>query len=235
MLSDNLLLENNISLYEQAEILKLDERQTIYFGTVKTKGWQIGRFFVIHDASHSPGHICVYDPKNKLMIAGDVTIEINPAFFDSNFSKCIEVAGKLKQMAEQGFIELATDGHRSSTQFSEATQVLGLKVLDPIQLVDVATGKEECVRFFETFESLYIELQKEVIAAHAKLGKATVPEIVEELFKSDSKAVQLKKVFPFPSRADLLVVKVLVENGYRHKKEGDRTVFSPPEIWQLRA
>ena len=77
---ERIMLGNYDNMSAWAELLPLDTREKRWIGPVYFYGWQVGRFFVIHDAAHSPGHVCLYDPLNKLMLTGDSTIEINPPF-----------------------------------------------------------------------------------------------------------------------------------------------------------
>ena len=101
------------TLAERAVILKKDTRITRKIGDVEFQGWEVGRFFAILDSTHSPGHLSFYDPKYKLLLTGDTTLEINPPFINGSINKCIEMIGKYKKIAEQGYIKLATDAHRS--------------------------------------------------------------------------------------------------------------------------
>lgn len=233
LLGDRILFRNFRSLGEVAEILYLNGRERRMFGDVEFNGWQVGRFFIIHDESHSPGHICLYDPLHKLILTGDVTIEINPAFFDTSMNNLIAAAGKLKRMAENGHIEILADAHRNPIAFSEVTALTGLEVLNPLQLDDVIRGSDNCASFLRTFEDYYLNLREETLAAHARLGEATIEEIVSELRKSDNPYVKFKLTFPFPSRPELLVARVLDENGYSRRVEDGRILFKPSEKWKF--
>ncbi|OPL13139.1 MAG: hypothetical protein AVO39_10865 [delta proteobacterium MLS_D] len=218
------------TLADKAEILSLESRVTKRIGTVELTGWEVGRFFAIHDASHTPGHISLYDPENKLLISGDVTIEINPAFFYSSVDKCQEACGWFRQMAEEGNVVLAGDSHRSKTFFPELFDRYGMEALHPIELADIAQGRDRCVDFFSMFENYYKELKNEVLSAHSRTGEATVAEILEELLASRAPSVRLKKAmqFPqFPSRMDVLVAKVLKDAGVTPRHEGKRIVLAP--------
>ncbi|MBI5118743.1 MBL fold metallo-hydrolase [Candidatus Poribacteria bacterium] len=220
------------TLAERADILSLEDRVTQRFGSVEFEGWQVGRFFLIHDGAHSPGHISLYDPENKLLLAGDVTIEINPAFFYSSIDRLIKTSGQFGVMAKEGYVELVGDGHRSKTFMPGIFEKYGLNPLHKTQIADVARGREECASFFGTFHEYYSSLKKEALSAHSRIGDSTVAEIVEELGASRSPGVQLKKAmkFPdFPSRMDVLVASVLKEAGVRPRKEGKRIVLSPAE------
>jgi glyoxylase-like metal-dependent hydrolase (beta-lactamase superfamily II) len=233
LLTDRVLVGNKRNLAERAEILPLSSREKRTFGDTEFMGWQVGRFFVIHDGSHSPGHVCLYDPQNRLLLSGDVTVEINPPFFDSSFEKCITAARGLRRMAEQGFVELASDAHRSKAFFKDAMSMLNIEVLNPVQLEDCARGEDECIAFFSTFEKYYSGLRRDVLETHARLGEATVKQIVEELFKLDTPEAKFKKSLPFPSRPNVLVTRILDENGYRKRVSGDKILFSPKEPWRF--
>ncbi|MEW6264244.1 MAG: MBL fold metallo-hydrolase [Thermodesulfobacteriota bacterium] len=232
LLGERILFRRFRSLAEQAEILPLSGRERRRFGDVEVLGWSVGRFFIIHDASHSPGHLCLYDPKNKLIISGDVTIEINPAFFDTSMERLTQASGNLRRMAEQGFIEIAADAHRNPTAFQELVGFLGIDPLHPTELSDVCRGREECAAFFRIFEDYYREMRDETLAAWERLGQASLPEILAELAKSPSRFVKFKLALPFPSRPEVLVARILDENGYIRRSVDDRLVFSPPEKWR---
>ena len=190
----------------------------------------MGRFFAVHDASHTPGHISLYDEGRKLLLAGDLTVEVNPPFLYSDLERCIEMCGRFKRMAEEGYVELASDSHRSVTFFAPLYEKYGMEPVDGIQLVDVARGGEECVAFFACFEDYYHRLRREVLASHSRIGEATVPEILEEFCSSRDPAVLLKAAmrFPdFPNRNDVLVARVLKESGAPRRREGERVLFAP--------
>ena len=220
-------------LAEKACPLKLKERMTMEVGSVTLTGWKVGRFFIIHDGAHSPGHICLYDPDNRLLLCGDVTIEVNPAFLYSSINKLIETTERFNTMAEEGFIKIVGDSHRTRKYFTILCKQLGFQMLNEIQLIEYAVGKDQCIRFFSTFHSYYQQLKKEVLAAHEKVGRATVGKIVKELEKSSNPAVKLKTalVFPqVPSRMDVLVASVLKEAGAVPVRERGKIVIDPVGI-----
>jgi glyoxylase-like metal-dependent hydrolase (beta-lactamase superfamily II) len=229
-LSFTRLMSGARTLVERAEILSLESRSRRRFGSVELPGWEVGRFFAIHDASHTPGHISLYDAENKLLLSGDVTVEINPAFFYTSMKACTEAAGWFRQMAEEGFIELAADSHRSRTFFPDLFDKYRISPMHETQLADAIRGKAACRAFFGAFEDYYRTLREEVGAAHRRIGRATVGEIVEELRGSPQAAVRMKSAmkFPaFPSRMDVLVASVLKESGVKPDPEGERIVLSP--------
>jgi len=41
----------------QAKIIPLSSRVTQKFGDVELQGWQVKRFFIVHDGAHTPGHV----------------------------------------------------------------------------------------------------------------------------------------------------------------------------------
>lgn len=219
---------NNMA--DKATILKAGERTTMKFGSVSLQGWQLGRFFLIHDGTHSPGHICIYDPVNKLLLSGDTTVEINPAFLYSSMNKLIEITGKYRTMAEEGYIEYAMDSHRSEKYMTELLNNLDTKAVDNIQLIEYAKTAEECEVFFSFYNTYYSELKKEVFAAHSRAGRATVGEIVAELLKSDNIYVKFKAAMEFPkvpSRMDVLVAQILLEAGAVPLKAGGKILIEP--------
>jgi glyoxylase-like metal-dependent hydrolase (beta-lactamase superfamily II) len=218
------------SLSGRATILPSADKVKRSFGDVELEGWEVGRFFAIHDASHTAGHISLYDPEHKLLLSGDVTVEINPAFFYSSLDRCISTCGQFRRMAEEGYIELATDSHRSTTFFPDVMHSLKLTPFDDVEMLDVARGREECARFFGAFEEFYSHLRDDVLSAHARAGEATIPEITEELRSIDEPANNLRKAMKFqriPGRLDVLVAVVLKEAGAVSRREGERVLFSP--------
>lgn len=235
LLIDRLLIGNKRNLAERAEILPLSSREKRTYGDTEFYGWQVGRFFILHDGSHSPGHVCLYDPLNRLMLSGDVTVEINPPFFDSNFDRCIGAARAFRRMAEQGFITLASDAHRSKTFMSDAMHMLNMDqfILSPLQLEDCVRGEEQCIEFFGTYEKFYSGMKRDVLQTISKMGEAAIPDIVQEWFKMDTPETNLKKRLPFPSRPDVLVTRVLDEHGYIRRVSGNKILFSLKKQFQI--
>ncbi len=217
------------TLVDKAELLSMDSRVTKKIGEVEFMGWDVGRFFAIHDGAHSPGHISLYDPKNKLLMTGDSTIEINPPFFNSRLVKCIELMEKFRKIAEQGYVNIAIDSHHSSTYFRKIFDKFNIDPLHPIQIADLAHGKDECVAYFTMFENYYRDLKDEILAALSNLKEATIPELVKEFKKSDNEAVKMKIAmkFPnFPSRLDVLIAVVLDELKVPYRRKGKKVIFT---------
>ena len=228
------VLAPDLSTYaiDKAEPLKLADREERTYGGQKVLGWPMGRFFLIHDASQSPGHISIYDPFHKLMITGDATLEINPPFLDCSVSGCIDICKTCLGMAEAGEILVATDSHRTSQWWPRFLKVHNLPTVSPMQNIDFARGKDECVQFYQWWIDYFKAQQEAVLIAHARVGKATIDEIVREMSKSDNKYVKFKMGMglpAIPSNSHNLVSKVLDETGCIRHEEGDKILFSPPE------
>jgi len=219
------------TLADRAVILPDSSKVKRKFGDVKFSGWEVGRFFAIHDATHSPGHVSFYDPKFEVFLTGDATLEINPPFFNSSMDQCIKMAGKFRQFAEQGFVKLATDAHRSSIWAARLAEELKYEPLHRVQTLDMAHGKKECIEFYTFFEDYYIALKTETLKALSRLGEADVPQLVEEFKASPDKRARFKVAAKFPrlpSRLDVMVAVILKEAKAPRRKEGDRIIFSPP-------
>lgn len=228
------VLASDVSSYaiDKAQPLKLADREERTYAGQTFLGWPVGRFFLIHDASQSPGHISIYDPLHKMMITGDATTEINPPFIDCNYQNGIDLCEKCLHMAEAGEILLATDGHRTIQWWPRFMKVHNLPSFSPIQHIEHARGKDECVSFYQMWVDYFNGLKDEVLKAHSRTGTATIDEIVEELRKSDNKYVKFKLSMglpAIPSNPHALVAKVLDENGGIRHEEGDRILFSPPK------
>jgi hypothetical protein len=226
----------NSYIVDWAEPIHLANRQKRSFGGEIVKGWPIGRFFVIHDASRSSGHVCIYDPLNRLMITGDATLEMNPPFFDCDFDACIDTCRKCLGMAEAGHIRMATDCHRSSRWWPGFFSGQGLEPLDPVQIVDVARGKDSCIAFYRMFVTYFSALKQETLMAHSRIGEATVPEIVEELRKSTNKNVRFKlglEMHNAFSNPGVFVAEILTENHTSRWLDDERMIFLPFEKWNF--
>jgi glyoxylase-like metal-dependent hydrolase (beta-lactamase superfamily II) len=218
------------TLAERAEVLPLRNRVKHKIGEVELEGWEVGRFFAIHDAGHSPDHICIYDPKHKILLIGDLTVEINPPLLNGSLGKSIEMLKKARRLVEQGDVQLVADAHRSSAFLPSMFKALGVKPLGDLEMVDMVKGQDECSAFLRMWESYYTQLREETLAAHKRIGEATVPEIVQELSKSTNPAVVFKKAIAFPvrpSRMGVMVASILKETGVKPRKEGNRIVFAP--------
>jgi len=224
-------------LIDRAEPLTLASREKRTYGGVEFTGWPVGRFFLIHDASQSPGHICIYDPKHKLMITGDATLEINPPFFDCDFGACIDICAKCLMLAEAGGILIAADCHRTSQWWPRSLGAWGVKPLDPLQFVDYARGTGECAAFYRLWLEYFRSLREETLLAASRIGEATVPEIVAELSKSQDRNVVFKfglRLPNIPSSPEMLVTRVLVESGAARRVEGERILLKAPEKWNFK-
>lgn len=214
-----------------AEILSSQSAVEKKFGDVTLKGWEIGRFFVIHDATHSPGHCSFYDPKYNLLLSGDATLEINPPFFNGSMNNCIEMMGRFRRLAELGYIEIATDSHRSTIWSARLAEELRYEPLHRTQTLDVIYGKQDCIAFYSFFERYYLALKNTVLESLKRLGSATVPQLVKEFKASSDPHARLKTaaVFPrLPSRIDVLVANVLKEACAPRRKEKGEILFSLP-------
>ena len=221
---------------DKAEPLALADREKLVLGDVELTGWRIGRFFLWHDASQSPGHVCIYDPKNKLMITGDATLEINPPFFDCDFNACIETCEKGLRLAETGYVEIAADSHRTSQWWPRALTAWNCGILSPVQTWDYAQGQAKSMVFYQFWLDYFVALRDEIFKAHYRIGEADIHEIVQELRKSTNKNVLFKfSLFlpNIPSSPETQVLKVMLENGAARRVEEGRVLFKPIERWNF--
>lgn len=211
-----------------AKILSNASRVTKSFGDVQFQGWEVGRFFAVHDETHSPGHLSFYDPEHRVFLTGDATLEINPAFFNSSLNNCIAMMKRFRRFAEQGYVHLATDSHRSRIWFNGLLDENGEAPVDPLQCADTLEGPEACASFYAFFESYYRALKDEVLAILQRRGAATVHQIIKDFKKSRNPHVHFKTMLAFPripSRLDVMVAVILKEEQIPRKKEGSRILF----------
>ena len=84
--------------------------------------------------------------------------------------------------------------------------------------------------FFDFFCTYYKEMKKEILAAHRRIGRATIGEIVKELLKSDNKYIKFKASLKWPelpSRLDAAVAVVLRDAGAVLIEAGGKIVIAP--------
>ncbi len=230
-LNTKILFRGIKTLADRAEVLPPESRVRKQFGDVELRGWEVGRFFAVHDGTHSPGHISFYDPEQKVFLTGDATLEINPPFFNGSMDACIEYMGRFRRLAEQGYVELATDAHRSSLWTQRLQDEAEYEPIHPLQKADVVTGKDDCAAFYGFFEEYFKVLKAETLGILERLGQATIPEIVEEFRASRNPYVRFKNIIAFPklpSRTDVMVANILKEANVPRRREGDRIIFAPP-------
>jgi len=234
-LADRLMGSNLRSLFrgintmaDTATLLSNDSRVKRTFGDVEFLGWEVGRFFAVHDATHSPGHLSFYDPENKVFITGDATLEINPAFLNSSLNNCIAMMNQYKRFAEQGFVQLATDSHRSKIGSSMLVEATGEEPMSPLQLQDTFEGSEQCAAYYSLWESYYRGMKSEVLSILERRGEATVHQLIADFKASKNPYARFKVLMKFPrlpSRLDVMVANVLKEANISRRKEGSKTIF----------
>ncbi|MEW5734111.1 MAG: MBL fold metallo-hydrolase [Thermodesulfobacteriota bacterium] len=216
----------------RAKILTAKTKVTKTFGQATLSGWEVGRFFAVHDATHSPGHLSFYDPEHKVFLTGDATLEINPAFFNSSVENCILMMDRFQKMAQAGAVLLATDSHRSSIWTQRLMDSTGEGPVHPFQVVDQVEGAENCAEFYRFFGEYYTACRDAVLSALSRLGEATVFDLMEEFRADKNPCVHLKSLLglpAIPSRLDVLVAKVLAEGKAARREENGRILFSPAE------
>lgn len=201
-------------MVDEATILRPSSRITKQYGSVTLTGWEMGRFFISFDGSHSRGHICLYDPKYKIIFSGDTTIEINPPFLYSSINKLIDITDKYKTMAHEGHIIFTMDAHRSH-DLNKIFETMRMSTTKYETMMYTLTSADS-EAFFEFFCTYYKEMKKEILAAHCRIGRATIGEIVMELLKSENKYIKFKASMKWPelpSRLDVAVAVVLRDAG----------------------
>ena len=222
---------------DRAEPLRLDRRETFTFGDVQFQGWRIGKLYLIFDGAHLVDHCCLYDAERRLLLVGDLTVEVNPEGVIGSINGLIDYCDRFAKMAAQGLVELVGDGHRNAVTvrqiFEKYGEAYGAEPFGESQLVDVIEGKEMAVEFFQGFRDYYAGLRDSVVQAHRRLGTASVAQIAEALAEIDVPALRLKRVleFPrFPSWMQGCVTSVLKDQGCRRIGRGKGAVFEPAAV-----
>ncbi len=220
---------------ELVEPLRMADVQPFTFGSVTLEGWPLGRLVILPDNAHSPGHCSVYDPEYKIMLCGDVTVEINPVLRYSSVNGLVRTNALFRRMAEEGYIEKVGDGHRSRSSWGKVLSRFPSHLRDEVAEGDYVVGKDDCIRFFTRFEDFHRGQRQAVVDAHARVGNATVPDIAEALLQIDTPAIALMKAmhstlqaFTYPWR--MLCLNVALEQGCKvieREGEGGLTLLEP--------
>jgi len=208
---------------EGAKPLVDSERETVTIGDTTLQGWKLGNIYLIHDGSHVPEHLCLYDKKRKALLVGDLTLEANP-MMNSKTSGLIEYCDKFSRMAEGDHIEIVGDGHRSRDAYEQAFQKYNVNHFTQLQTSDYIQGKDAIIEFFRGFSGYYREIRDTILDVHKNLGRATIEEIVGVLKKSDSQAVQMKLKLDAPrflSWIEISVASILREAGISEENKGE--------------
>ena len=209
--------------------LKDSEKQSLNIAGRTFQGWQIGNICLIHDGAHVPEHLCLYDTKRRALLVGDLTGEWNP-MFSSETDGLVMYCDIFAEMAEEGYIEILGGGHRNRDTYKRIFEEYEVIPFTQHQMSNYVQGKERIVEFLQGFSNYYKQVRDTVLEAHKNLGSATIEEIVQELGKSDSKAIQMKLKLEFPrfiSWIRISIASILRETGAKKTRIGRKTVFEP--------
>lgn len=202
---------------EGAKPLVDSEKKTVTIGDTTLQGWKLGNIYLIHDGAHVPEHLCLYDKKRKALLVGDLTVEANP-MMNSKTNGLIEYCDKFSRMAEEGYIKIVGDGHRSRDAYEQAFQKYNVNPFTQLQTSDYIQGKDAIIEFFRGFSGYYRDIKDTILDVHKNLGRPTIEEIVGVLRKSDSKAIQMKLKLEAPrflSWIEISIASVLAEAGIK--------------------
>jgi len=214
---------------EIAEPLRDSEKETITIANIDLQGWRLGNIYLIHDASHVKEHICLYDTQRRALLVGDITGEYNP-MLNSKTNRLIEYCDVFARMAEEGYIKIVGDGHRSRDAYEQVFLKYELDPFTQFQTSNYIQGKNAIIEFFRGFSEYYREIRDTILEVHKNLGSATIKDIIGELRKSQSQAIQMKLTLEFPrflSWIRYTVTSVLREAGAKRRKIGKQTYFEP--------
>lgn len=212
-----------------AESLSDYEEVPLTIGGATFQGWKLGNIYLIHDGAHVPEHLCLYDTKRRILLVGDLTGGYNP-MFNSETDRLIEYCDVFTKMAEEGYIEIVGDGHRNREAYDQVFTKYDITPFTQYQTSDYLQGKEEIKEFFRGFSSYYREIRDTILDVHKNSGSATIEEIVLELRKSDSQAIQMKLKLEFPRFLSWIrtsVASVIRESGAKRRKIGKQIYFEP--------
>lgn len=217
------------TMHEIAEPLRNWEIEKISIGNIVLQGWRLGNIYLIHDGAHIKEHLCLYDIKRKVLLLGDLTHLANPMLY-SKTSRLIKYCDVYAKMAEEGYIKILGDGHRSKDAYEQVFQKYDVVPFTQYQMLNYIQEKEGVIEFLRGFSSYYKKVRNTILDVHKNLGSATVKDIIGQLRKSDSKALQMKLTLEFPKFISWIrytVTSVLREAGAKRSKTGKQTYFEP--------
>ena len=217
------------TMQEIAEPLRDPEKEKITIGNMDLQGWRLGNIYIIHDGAHVPEHLCLYDTKRRVLLVGDLTGEYNP-MFNSETNRLIEYCDIFARMAEEGYIEIVGDGHRNRDAYEQVFEKYDVIPFTQFQTSEYIQGGDAIIEFFRGFLNYYKEIRDTILDVHKNLRSATIEEIVAELGKSDSQAIQMKLKLEFSrflSWIRMSVTSVLKEAGAKKRKIGKKMYFEP--------
>jgi len=215
------------SMHGIAEPLRDREKEKITIGNMCLQGWRLGNIYLIHDGAHVKEHLCLYDAKRRALLVGDLTGEYNP-MLNSKTNRLIEYCDIFTKMAEEGYVEILGDGHRSRDAYEQAFQKYDIVPFTQLQMSNYIQGKDAIIEFLRGFSNYYRELRDTILDVHKDLGSATIKDILGQLRKSDSQAIQMKLKLEYPRFLSWIrysVTSILVEAGSRRRKIGTQTFY----------
>jgi len=215
------------TMHEIAQPLRDREKEEITIGNMNLQGWKLGNIYLIHDGAHVKEHLSLYDKKRRTLLAGDLTGEYNP-MLNSKTDRLIEYCDIFAKMAEEGYIDIVGDGHHNRDAYKQAFQQYNVVPFTQFQISNYIQGKDAVMEFLRGFSGYYREVRDTILNVHQNLGSATVKEIIEELKKSDSQAIQMKLKLEFPRFLSWIrysVTSVLSEAGAKRRKIGKQTYY----------
>ena len=215
-----------------AEHLRDSTKQRLDIAGRTFQGWQIGNIYLIHDGAHAPEHLCLYDTKRRALLVGDLAGEWNP-MFSSETNGLIEYCNVFAEIAKEGYTEILGGGHRNKHTYKRIFDKHEVVPFTQYQISDCLQGKDKIAEFFQGFSNYYREIRDTILDVHKNLGSATIEQIVKELRKSDSKAIQMKMKLEFPRFISWIrtsIASILREIGARKTKIGNKIIFEPEDI-----
>jgi hypothetical protein len=138
-------------------------------------------------------------------------------------------------MADEGYIAIAADGHRSTTSWGKVMASFPKELRHDVREGDYVVGRDNCIKFFDIFERYHRGQRQGVIEAHRKVGTATIPEITDALLKENNEGITMMKAthtalaaFSYPWRS-LSAIIVMEQRCKKVAEKNGLPSFTPPE------
>lgn len=189
---------------------------SIDLGPRTLRGWKVDSAIIWAEESHSPDHIMVLFPGKKLLITGDLTIDLFPMFPDHPKSELsIRNMSAIKDLATEEIITTLADSHHDGVCEGMSSINTFLRgIIDRHNsfrnaLISCFDGESEG-ETGETIKSLYRKLRKK---------------------RFDNKAVDFHLEHQFPATPTFLksiISSILLEMGYSVEGSGGEARFLKP-------
>lgn len=189
------------------------EAVSIDLAPLKVDGWRLEGAIIIHTGAPSPDHMMVFFPKKKLLLVGDLTVEMFPHLPEkSTGSKMVESMNWVMEMNKEDLIDKMADSHHPGPM----------------------AGHEAINRFLGGLTKDKKAFKEALLSIMKPGKKITVKEIYRELrhIRFENPVVDRFIEFQFPKSPIFLkniIVNILLQSGCQVEGNSRNAAFTLPE------